>query len=268
MIKAKNKYALLGFLLLNMATISYSAEDRQEIIRQVIKDIATRCLDLTRPSPRQQLEQFQLKEGINQVEIKNVLLEYAEGRNLPNDYKSEISSFSLGVLADWKSAEIVPLLLDRATAEIDQKDEAARNARSTALSLLMRIGGSQALTVAVDVVSSPQNYSSLERFYVYENLAKHLQSTGQLDSDDHFRASVSQLFRDRLKVEKDIASVVTIDKALSSESAVYRQSKERANILEKHLENAAPYQKKYIEQSLESFDVKSDESEGTGSVTK
>ncbi len=238
-------------ILLMVPTLScIAAEDQEALTRRLVWETATRSPDPSMPPPVSQLTDILNKRGIKRESLKPILVEYAQGRNLPKEFGSEVAAFSMQVLVDWRCPEILPTLIQRATTNIDAKDEMAKNGRNGALAMVMRIGGKEALDVADSVFKDPQKYGTQERFYVYENLAKHLMTSNTPEADKSFCAEVTKLLDSKIQDEMDPTSVEVMDKALAAQSEEYRKSERRENILKKHEKTDLPYQKKYIHETL------------------
>ncbi len=243
--------ALSLTILLMVPTLNgIAAEDQEALIRQLVWEMATRSPDPSMPSSISQLTEILNRRGIKRDFLKPILVEYAQGRNLPQQFGSEVAAFSTQVLVDWRCPDILPTLIQRARMNINTKDEMARNGRNGALAMVMRIGGEEALDVADSVLKDQQKYGTQERFYVYENLATHLMTTNTPEADKSFCADVAKLLDSKIQEEMDPASVEIMDKALAAWSAEYRKSERRESILKKHEKTDLPYQKKYFREAL------------------
>lgn len=240
----------LALLLILPALSCLAGEDQETLTRRLVWEAATRSLDPSMPSPVSQFTDLLNKRGIKLESSKPILIEYAQGRNLPREYGNEVADFSMQVLVDWRCQEILPVLIQRATTNVDPKNEMARNGRNGALSMVMRIGGREALEIADGILKDSGKYGTLERFYVYENLAKHLMTTNPPKADKSFQAEVAKLLDSKIQEETDPASVEVMDKALATQSEEYRKSERRENLLKKHENTDLPYQKKYIRETL------------------
>ena len=75
-------------------------------------------------------------------------------------------------------------------------------------------------------------------------------TTNAPESDKEFRQQVQNLFEKKIEEEGDAAAVEQMDKGLAAYSVEYRISERREKILKKHESTNLPYQKKYIQETL------------------
>jgi hypothetical protein len=225
-------------------------EEKDTLLRRLVWETATRSLDPGMPCPVSQLTEVLNQLGIERNSLKPILVQYAQGNNLPKEFGSHVAEYATQVLVDWRCSEILPILIQRATAEIDVDNEIARNSRNAALAMIMRMGGEKALELAKSAINNPLNYGELERFYIYENLAKHLVMTSAPDEEESFRAAVVKLFDSNIQNEVNSACVEIMDKALAVQSVEYKKSERRKNILIKQQNTDLPYQRKYFREAL------------------
>lgn len=252
------------FVLLTFATTHECIGNQEQttLIRRLVWEVATRSLDPSAAGPVDQFNGLLATHGIKRDSVRPILIDYANGRNLPEDYPDIVSDFAVRVLVDWRSRDIVPMLVNLAMTCIDLNDKVARNARNGALARLMSIGGAEALDVARDVVNRPDEYHSLERYYVYENIASHLAAVDPSPEDEWFHSEAAAFLDSIVEVEPDPASVEVIDRALAVYSDEYRNSKRRMHILEEHKDTSLPYQRHYIRETLSELQSSTERRDG------
>jgi hypothetical protein len=174
-------------IVLTLCDISPAADVE---LKEEIRSILLETVHIGDPSKAQRLTSFAEGMKISLQDVDSVLIEFA---SLPQDSleKDNLSHFlcrlSISVLGAHRSTESLPVLRRIACG----RDEVLRR---TAIRSLVRIGGPDLLDFSAEVVSDTSNFSSVDRFALYEELLSYWERA-QHEQDSVKAELISAFFR-------------------------------------------------------------------------
>lgn len=237
----------LFVILACRGALSQESTNVESMVRLAIWDVATRSPSDEEQPRDERLLKLTAQRGIPKEVLEQVLLEYADAKGLPERYGENVEMFSLWMLSEMRCQKALRIYKRKLEEAETRKDTSGRQ---VAIIGIMKIGGAEAIAIAKTILSDLHSDRKLDRFYVYENLAKHLTRITAPQTESEFRAEVKKLFTEKIEEETDPAGIEEMDRALTAESSEYRTSDRREKILKKHANTNLPIQRKYIEESL------------------
>lgn len=219
-------------------------------------DIATTCHDDLRDPPKvDQIRLYMRSHGVDSNVVIDVLMDFAQGKKLPMANSTTIGRFSLLALADMRVRDALPIFTAYLATTKTPSDAAIQMDPQMAMRCILRLGLNESLELANRVVAHTEQHSSLDRFYVYEELGKFLVATnGSVGSD--FKNKTTEFLMQSALTEPTTENFVVIDKLLCAQQPNYRNGTTRKSLLASHQNKASVRDAAYLQDQLRTIQTR------------
>lgn len=222
----------------------------------VLIAIATTCHDDLRDPPKvDQIRLYIESNGVDSNVVIDVLMNFAQGKNLPSDNSATIGRFSLLMLADMRVRDALPIFSQHLATTKTPTDAEIQMDPQMAMRCILRLGLDESLSLARRVVAHTQEHSGLDRFYVYEELGKFLISTNGAVSSD-FKNKTTEFLMQSALTEPTTENFVVIDKLLCAHETNYRDGTTRKSLLASHQNKASVRDAAYLQDQLRTLQTR------------